>query len=68
MIGNAIRLSKVALPGPHSPLTPENASSMLAPNGHRARTPPAWHEERKGGTGAGSSAPKSGNPQKSRRP
>ena len=46
MIGNAIRLTKAALPGLHSPLTPENAASMLAPNGHRATTPPAWHEDR----------------------
>jgi hypothetical protein len=40
MIGNAIRLSKAAWPGLHSPLTPENAATMLTPSGRPASPAP----------------------------
>ncbi len=62
MIRNAIRISKAAWPGLHSPVTPENAVSMLAPSGRCATTPPACHEERTEGTAGSPSAPASGDP------
>ena len=40
MIGNAIRLSKAAWPGLHSPLTPENVATLLTPSGRSASSPP----------------------------
>ncbi len=60
MIGKSIRLSKAAWPGLHSPLTPENATSMLTPSG-RLATPTASPEEQREASG-GPSTPAPGDP------